>query len=84
MGGSNSKLLQVKDPVPSDIDIAQAIEPTHIRYIAQSLGLRHDEFDLYGTHKAKVRLFSFPIRLSLTVQRRSRRAGHRAAAHTSD
>jgi hypothetical protein len=49
--------LDVKSPVPSDIDIAQAITPIHIAKIAESLGLTADEYDLYGKYKAKVLQF---------------------------
>lgn len=47
-------LLPVKSPVPEDIDIAQSIEPVHIGKIAEALGLRPDEYDFYGSYKAKV------------------------------
>eukprot|EP00877_Chromochloris_zofingiensis_P000246 jgi/Chrzof1/10221/Cz04g33040.t1 len=50
-------MLPVKDPVPSDIDIAQSIKPLPIVVIAEDrLGLQPDEYELYGTTKAKVRL----------------------------
>jgi formyltetrahydrofolate synthetase len=47
-------LLDIKTPVPSDIDIAQSIAPVHIGAIATALGLTSDEYDLYGKYKAKV------------------------------
>lgn len=47
-------LLPVKQPVPSDIDIAQSVEPVHIAKIAEAVGLLPNEYDLYGMHKAKV------------------------------
>jgi hypothetical protein len=47
-------LLPVQSPVPSDIDIAQSVSPHHISKIAEQMGLQTSEFDLYGTHKAKV------------------------------
>jgi formate--tetrahydrofolate ligase len=46
-------LLPVKTPVPSDIDIAQSVQPVHISKIADALGLKPEEYDLYGIHKAK-------------------------------
>ncbi|GFR43990.1 hypothetical protein Agub_g5136 [Astrephomene gubernaculifera] len=49
-------LLPVKQPVPSDIEIAQSVEPVHIAKIAEAVGLLPEEFDLYGIHKAKVKL----------------------------
>ncbi|MGB5846282.1 MAG: formate--tetrahydrofolate ligase [Anaerolineales bacterium] len=48
--------LIVLDPVPSDIDIAQAAELKPINLIAEELGLLPDELELYGEYKAKVRL----------------------------
>ena len=46
--------LECKSPVPSDIDIAQAATPVHIAEIAKAVGLSPEEYDLYGTTKAKV------------------------------
>ena len=54
-GGDVTPLLAVKTPVPSDIDIAQAIAPLHISAIAEKLGILPEELEPYGTHKAKVR-----------------------------
>lgn len=49
-------LLPVKQPVPSDIEIAQSIKPKHISQIAEvGLELRPEEYELYGPAKAKVR-----------------------------
>lgn len=50
----NMVKLECKSPVPSDIDIAQAATPVHISDIAKAAGLTPDEYDLYGTTKAKV------------------------------
>ena len=52
----NMGKLQCESPVPSDIKIAQAATPVHISNVAQAAGLGPDEYDLYGTTKAKVRL----------------------------
>ncbi|KAF9580874.1 tetrahydrofolate synthase, partial [Lunasporangiospora selenospora] len=46
--------LQLKDPVPSDIDIALSQTPKVIRQVAEEIGLKSNEFDLYGQYKAKV------------------------------
>jgi hypothetical protein len=54
-GGDVKPLLDVKTPVPSDIDIAQAIAPQHISAVAEKLGILPEELDLYGTTKAKAR-----------------------------
>ncbi|PNW73619.1 hypothetical protein CHLRE_13g566000v5 [Chlamydomonas reinhardtii] len=57
MTGADVKpLLPVKVPVPSDIEIAQSVEPVHISKIADAVGLLPTEYDLYGIHKAKVKL----------------------------
>ena len=47
-------LLDIRAPVPSDIDIAQSIAPVHIGTIATALGLTSEDYDLYGKYKAKV------------------------------
>eukprot|EP01119_Soliformovum_irregulare_P017410 TRINITY_DN5171_c0_g1_i1.p1 TRINITY_DN5171_c0_g1~~TRINITY_DN5171_c0_g1_i1.p1 ORF type:complete len:657 (-),score=224.87 TRINITY_DN5171_c0_g1_i1:51-1973(-) len=48
--------LDFKNPVPSDIDIAQSVTPKHIGIVAAEVGIREDEFDYYGKTKAKVHL----------------------------
>jgi formyltetrahydrofolate synthetase len=48
--------LKVRDPVPSDIEIAQAAELKPVTQVADELGLREDELEMYGKYKAKVRL----------------------------
>jgi formyltetrahydrofolate synthetase len=50
------KLQNLKSPVPSDIDIAQAAEPLPVQQIAEEVGLLPEELDLYGKYKAKVHL----------------------------
>ena len=45
-----------KEPVPSDIEIAQAATLRPIREIAEQIGLSEDDLDLYGKYKAKVHL----------------------------
>lgn len=45
-----------RTPVPSDIEISQAIQPAPIADIASALGLEQDEFLPYGSNKAKVSL----------------------------
>jgi len=42
--------------VPCDLEIAQAARMKPIREIAAKLGIREDELELYGNHKAKVDL----------------------------
>ena len=44
------------NPVPSDLEIAQAVELKPILEIAASLGLTIDDLDLYGKYKAKIHL----------------------------
>jgi formyltetrahydrofolate synthetase len=49
-------LVELKKPVPSDIEIAQEAEMRPILEIAKDLGLEQDDLDLYGKYKAKVHL----------------------------
>ena len=44
------------NPVPSDLEIAQAVELKPILEVAASLGLTIDDLDLYGKYKAKIHL----------------------------
>lgn len=46
--------LDVVSPVPSDIDIANSVQPIHISEIANHLNLTPNHYDLYGKYKAKV------------------------------
>ena len=48
--------LKVQCPVPSDIQIAQSIEPLHISKIAEREGILDEELHLFGRYKAKVGL----------------------------
>jgi formate--tetrahydrofolate ligase len=41
---------------PTDIEIAQAAKPRHIRDVAAEVGLGEDDLDLYGKYKAKIPL----------------------------
>ena len=51
-----SARVRVLSPVPSDIDVSQALAPLPIARVAADAGLLEGEFDLYGSVKAKVRL----------------------------
>ncbi|KAL6066913.1 formate--tetrahydrofolate ligase [Balamuthia mandrillaris] len=48
--------LEIKSPVPSDIDIAQSVELLPIHQVAAEVGILEEELELYGKHKAKVQL----------------------------
>jgi len=48
--------LRLHMPVPSDIEIAQEAELKPIVQVAEELGLLPEEVELYGPHKAKVKL----------------------------
>ncbi|XP_065174633.1 C-1-tetrahydrofolate synthase, cytoplasmic-like [Sycon ciliatum] len=48
--------LKLQQPVPSDLEIAQAQEPKDISEVAEELGLHSHEIDFYGRKKAKVSL----------------------------
>ena len=61
--------LDLKRPVPSDIEIARAQTPKQIADIAREIGLLNGEFDLYGEYKAKVNL-------SVLERLKSRPNGH--------
>jgi methylenetetrahydrofolate dehydrogenase (NADP+)/methenyltetrahydrofolate cyclohydrolase/formyltetrahydrofolate synthetase len=49
-------LVEIKDKVPSDIEIAQATTLRPIIEVAQQVGLTEDDLDFYGKYKAKVHL----------------------------
>jgi len=48
--------LNLRDPVPSDIDIAQEADIKPISQVAEEVGLLPEELELHGNYKAKVRL----------------------------
>ncbi|KAI8823585.1 formate--tetrahydrofolate ligase-domain-containing protein [Fimicolochytrium jonesii] len=50
--------LNLKTPVPSDIDIAMAQTPKPVKVLAEELGLLSSELEMYGPVKAKVSLKS--------------------------
>ena len=61
--------LKLLEPVPSDIEIARAAMPKHIKTLGHEVGILDHELELYGTYKAKV---------SLDVMKR---LGHRHDGH---
>jgi len=48
--------LNLRVPVPSDIEIAQEVDLKPISQIAEEVGLRPDELELHGNFMAKVKL----------------------------
>ncbi|GIK71596.1 MAG: formate--tetrahydrofolate ligase [Chloroflexota bacterium] len=50
------KLTDLKRPVPTDLEIAQAVAPLPIRQIAEEAGILPEELELFGNYKAKVSL----------------------------
>jgi formyltetrahydrofolate synthetase len=48
--------LKLLRPVPSDIEIAQAVTPKPITLIAEEVGIKPAELELHGRNKAKVEL----------------------------
>src|SRR5512146_3128912 len=48
--------LKLRRPVPSDIAIAQEAKLKPILQVAEELGIRETELELYGPYKAKVKL----------------------------
>jgi methylenetetrahydrofolate dehydrogenase (NADP+)/methenyltetrahydrofolate cyclohydrolase/formyltetrahydrofolate synthetase len=49
-------LLELKEKVPSDIEIAVAQTPKPVATIAEELGVQADELESYGRYKAKIEL----------------------------
>jgi len=49
-------ILDIKEKVPSDIEIAMAQTPKPVADLASELGLLPDELESYGKYKAKVEL----------------------------
>jgi methylenetetrahydrofolate dehydrogenase (NADP+)/methenyltetrahydrofolate cyclohydrolase/formyltetrahydrofolate synthetase/formate--tetrahydrofolate ligase len=49
-------MIEIKHPVPSDIEIAQAAILRPIKEVAESVGLIEDDLDYYGKFKAKIHL----------------------------
>ncbi|CAN0420082.1 unnamed protein product, partial [Laminaria digitata] len=49
---------QLASPVPSDIEISQALEGSlpHIAKVAEGCGILESELEPYGRHKAKVNM----------------------------
>lgn len=48
--------LELKSPVPSDIDISRAQTPKHVKTVAKEIGITDLEFEPYGAYKGKVSL----------------------------
>ncbi|MDD2523143.1 MAG: formate--tetrahydrofolate ligase [Anaerolineaceae bacterium] len=48
--------IELKSPVPADIDIAQAANLKPISQVAEEMGLLPGELELYGDYKAKIKL----------------------------
>jgi formyltetrahydrofolate synthetase len=48
--------IKIKHPVPSDIEIAQACKMKPILRVAEEIGLKEKELELFGPYKAKVHL----------------------------
>ncbi|MCK9245367.1 MAG: formate--tetrahydrofolate ligase [Anaerolineaceae bacterium] len=48
--------IELKSPVPADIDIAQAATLKPITQVAEEMGLLPGELELYGDYKAKIKL----------------------------
>lgn len=49
-------ILDIKEKVPSDIEIAMAQTPKPVAQLANEMGLLPDELESYGKYKAKVEL----------------------------
>jgi formyltetrahydrofolate synthetase len=51
-----TRKVEPKKNVPSDIEIAQSVEPIEITKVIKSIGLQNSEVDFYGSYKAKIHL----------------------------
>ena len=51
--------IKLLNPVPTDIDIAQAGTLKPIMQVAEELGLLENELELYGPYKAKIKLETY-------------------------
>ena len=49
-------MITIRQPVPSDIEIAQSAVLKPIKEVAALVGLTEDDLDFYGKYKAKVHL----------------------------
>ena len=47
-------MITIRQPVPSDIEIAQSAVLKPIKEVAALVGLTEDDLDFYGKYKAKV------------------------------
>ncbi|KAJ6248556.1 monofunctional c1-tetrahydrofolate synthase [Anaeramoeba flamelloides] len=50
------KLINLKSPVPSDIDVSQSLKLWPIRRIAQSVGIQDNELELHGDSRGRIKL----------------------------
>jgi methylenetetrahydrofolate dehydrogenase (NADP+)/methenyltetrahydrofolate cyclohydrolase/formyltetrahydrofolate synthetase len=49
-------MIEIRHPVPSDIEIAQAAVLTPIKEVAEAVGLTEEDLDYHGKYKAKIHL----------------------------
>lgn len=49
-------LKDIQSPPPADIEINQGVQPIPIKDLCQQVGVNDDEYELYGNHKAKLKL----------------------------
>ncbi len=49
-------LKNIQSPPPADIEINQGVEPIPIKDLCQQVGVKDDEYELYGNYKAKLKL----------------------------
>ena len=51
-----SSLEESEESVPTDYEIAQSVEKSHVADVVAPYGLERGDLDLFGEHKAKVKL----------------------------
>ncbi len=56
MAAAKTRFPELKDPVPSDLEIAQEAPLDPVLDVAARVGLEPEDIDLYGPYKAKVHL----------------------------
>ncbi|MEF8783688.1 MAG: formate--tetrahydrofolate ligase [Haloarculaceae archaeon] len=49
-------MSSLEEEMPTDYEIAQSVEKEHIADVVEPLGLEKEDLELYGEHKAKVKL----------------------------
>ncbi|KAJ6229800.1 monofunctional c1-tetrahydrofolate synthase [Anaeramoeba flamelloides] len=57
-----SKLTNIINPVPSDIDVSQSVEPLTIPELAKLIGIKPNEYEVHGDFRGKIKLDAYENR----------------------